>query len=509
MDAFSFVIIVILGVLVLLTRRFADSFEFKNKLYLADLYIEKGNYMEAIKYLEDMRKNNPDDIDILLYLSELYNYKKMYVRALKCYNKLMELSHPDNDHNRLLLHRRMARIYKKLNLPDKYFIENLKLIELDPNNIEALYDIAIFFIGQGEYDKAINYLEKIQRIDPDNSEAIFMLALCYQTKGWLKESADNYERLYNRMKDDWRPRYFLGFIRKDQQNPEAIKLLEEASDMLEDRDYISKASVAAAVTGIDMNMTEIALNILNKRMSQIAIDDPFRKDILYNLGWAYFFKGEVEAALSNWEEVTRLDMNFQNISEIMNPSINTDFDEMERIFKIYSSNVQPPTAREYLNFETTYDLDKLEQELGIWKQRMVKIAKERGVYVGPIKTAKVMSTLSKVKFRNTAHKLVSSIGYVIEKEIIFNKGVDFIAYRKNAKKEEKIYFRVRNISDVVSQDVLEQFIKDIQDKKVKGRTFIACGKYSKKAKEFAEKYKVKLFDERSLTNLLTKIADKE
>jgi len=465
--------------------------------------------MEAIKYLEDMRKRTPEDIEVLLYLGELYNHKKMYVRALKCYNKLMELSHPDNDHNRLLLHRRMSKVYKKLNLQDKYFIENLKLIELDPNNIDALYDISLFFIGQSEYDKAINYLEKIRRFNPDHSESIFMLSLCYQTKGWLKEAADNLEKLYIKDKKDWRPRYFLGYIRKDQQNPEAIKVFEEAIELMDDQEYISKSSIAAAVAAIDMNMVDVAVNILNKRMSEIDIEDKYRKDILYDLGWAYFFKGEVEAALSNWEEVTRLDMNFQHISEIMNPSVNTDFDEMERIFKIYSSNVQPPTAREYLNFKTNYDLDQLEQELGIWKQRMVRIAKERGVYIGPVKTARVMATLSKVKFKNIAHKLISSIGYVIEKEIVFKNGVDFIAYKKSAKKADKVFFRIRNITDVVSQEVLQQFVKEAKEKSVKGMTFIACGKYSKKAKEFAENYKVKLFDERVLTNLLTKIADKE
>jgi restriction endonuclease Mrr len=140
---------------------------------------------------------------------------------------------------------------------------------------------------------------------------------------------------------------------------------------------------------------------------------------------------------------------------------------------------------------------------------MISIAKERGVYMGPVKTARVFSSLSKIKFKNIAHKMITSLGYIIETEFIYKEGVDFIGYKRNARKQDKVFFRIRKWSDVIPVENIKQFNQDVKASRVPVRTkmLVTCGKYSKKAKEFAEKYSIKLYDDRIVTKILSRLAE--
>ncbi|MFA7577697.1 MAG: restriction endonuclease, partial [Candidatus Muiribacteriota bacterium] len=363
----------------------------------------------------------------------------------------------------------------------------------------------------GSYDKSLDYFEKIVKLNPDNEKALFYLGLTYLSKKWFKEGRDCMEKVIMKNPDNGEAHYYLGFIQKEYKMPEAIKTFEDALKTLKDEDYRNKCSLAAAVTSIEQNMIDMAVNLLNNAISKIDMDNPFRRDFLYNLGWAYFFKGDIEAALSNWDEVSSIDMNYENITEIVNSNVNSNFEEMERIYGIYASNITYPTAREYIGLKKEYDIDELDQHLGLWKQKMISLAKSRGVYIGPVKSAKVFSTLTKLKFKNMSHKIVTSLGYVIETEKIYKDGVDFETYKRSAKKTEKIYFRIRNWNDVVTEENVGMLAKDVKETGKKFATVIlaSCGKYTKKAKENAEKYNIRLYDSKLLDNILKKINDKE
>jgi DNA-directed RNA polymerase subunit L len=177
---------------------------------------------------------------------------------------------------------------------------------------------------------------------------------------------------------------------------------------------------------------------------------------------------------------------------------------------MYASNITYPTGREYIGFKKEYDIDELEQKFALWKQKMIEMSKALGVYLGPVKNAKTFATLSKIKFKNKASKMITALGYVIEKEFVYNDGVDFIVYKRGTQKDDKVYFRIKKHTDVTPEEMLKRFLEDIKDKgKFKMKNYMTCGKYSKKAKEFAEKYNIKLYDDNALTKILKKLAELE
>ncbi|MCK9223869.1 MAG: tetratricopeptide repeat protein [Candidatus Muirbacterium halophilum] len=509
MDIFAIIIIFLIGLLIYLIRKFNNTFDENKRFEIVDFMINKNDYVGAIKYIEDMKVNEPNNIELYQYLAPLYEQKKMYVRAVKCYDKLLELNHPENDHNKLIIFKRLSNIYKTLGLFDKYYIENKKILEIDPNDKEALFEIAYFLLGTGNYDKALEPFDKLTKLNPDYTEGLFYQGICFLSKKWFKEGKECFEKVLNQDENLGEAYFYYGYILKEYSSPEAIKVFEDAIDKFKDDRFVTQAAIASAVTAISQNLIDIAVTVLNKHLSYLDIEDERRKDFLYNLGWAYFFKGDIEAAVANWEEVSSLDMNYQNIAEVLNPEVNRNFEEMERIYALFSSNITYPTGREFINFKNEYDVNQLEQSLGLWKQRMIAIAKERGVYLGPVRSAKVLSILSKIKFKNISYKVITSLGYIIDKEIIVKDGVDFVAYKRGSRKTEKIFFRIRNWTDIIQEDHINQMLTDIKNSgdNIKTKTLMICGKFSKKAKEYAENKSVKLYDERVVSSILKKISD--
>ncbi len=58
---------------------------------------------------------------------------------------------------------------QKYNEALQYF---MKAIEIDPDNIEALYSVGILYEGINEFDKAMGYFKKVVGLSPGHSDAL-------------------------------------------------------------------------------------------------------------------------------------------------------------------------------------------------------------------------------------------------------------------------------------------------------------------------------------------------
>jgi tetratricopeptide (TPR) repeat protein len=56
------------------------------------------------------------------------------------------------------------------------------VLQSDPNNIDALIDIGNEFYGQGQYDSAMKYYERVLKIDPSNQYAQYNKALVFSSR---------------------------------------------------------------------------------------------------------------------------------------------------------------------------------------------------------------------------------------------------------------------------------------------------------------------------------------
>jgi tetratricopeptide (TPR) repeat protein len=70
-----------------------------------------------------------------------------------------------------------------------------EVIEADPENELAIYNLGILAITSGQFEKAIERFEKLKEIDPENPEANFYLGYCLFELGKEKESKPFFEKV--------------------------------------------------------------------------------------------------------------------------------------------------------------------------------------------------------------------------------------------------------------------------------------------------------------------------
>lgn len=95
---------------------------------------------QAINYLEKVTDQNPEDEQILYYLGLAY----------------VESRNPQNSMKGILTIR--------------------KILDINPDNIEASFSLGMFSIQTGQFDKAVSRFEKVLRLQPENQSARYYLA---------------------------------------------------------------------------------------------------------------------------------------------------------------------------------------------------------------------------------------------------------------------------------------------------------------------------------------------
>lgn len=92
--------------------------------------------------------------------------------ALQSFEKVLDFE-PDNDNAKI----QIAEIYVQSGQEPMKGIEILKkIVEQDPEHVQALTTLGRFSLQSGQYDKAKERLEKVLQIEPNNTEAIYFLA---------------------------------------------------------------------------------------------------------------------------------------------------------------------------------------------------------------------------------------------------------------------------------------------------------------------------------------------
>ncbi|RKX70749.1 hypothetical protein DRP43_03075 [candidate division TA06 bacterium] len=78
----------------------------------------------------------------------------------------------DNNVNKLTEYIEAGKFYflnQKYNEALLYF---MKAIEIEPDNIEALYSVGILYESINEFDKAMDYFKKVVGLSPDHNDAL-------------------------------------------------------------------------------------------------------------------------------------------------------------------------------------------------------------------------------------------------------------------------------------------------------------------------------------------------
>lgn len=93
-----------------------------------------------------------------------------------------------------------------------------EVLNIDPENVEAITNLGYFAIQSGQYDKAIERFEEVLRLDPNNAEAYLYLADVYLSQGDEDKGIEYLEKYRETMDDplvDQRVEEYINEIRSN------------------------------------------------------------------------------------------------------------------------------------------------------------------------------------------------------------------------------------------------------------------------------------------------------
>ncbi len=154
--------------------------DFITKDIIATIYLQLKNPDKAIeKFIESIPFAKPETdmknlVSVYINLYNLYTEKAESEKAVEMLNKVLELD-PNNKEALLQL----AKHYEGKNEFDKALPFYERLIVLDPENTDILFNQGVLFSKNKATDKAIENFEKIIQINPNDQETIYFLTVFY------------------------------------------------------------------------------------------------------------------------------------------------------------------------------------------------------------------------------------------------------------------------------------------------------------------------------------------
>ena len=141
-----------------------DNKNINAKKKKAMILSQMQKFEEAISIVDDVIKENENDIDCFVLLSRFYFLATDYLKSVKAAKKALTINETNID-ARLNLASSLINLKRYSEAEE----ECLKGLKLDNNNVNLLMNISTLYTEIGDFDKSLVELEKLKNIEPDNS----------------------------------------------------------------------------------------------------------------------------------------------------------------------------------------------------------------------------------------------------------------------------------------------------------------------------------------------------
>lgn len=234
----------------------------KAAIQLAILYMDEGNFSEAVNVLSDLARQFPDNGQIVFPLALAYE-------QLGNSSAAMEL-------------------LKGVSPSDEFYVDSQRYL-------------AVLTAKNGDINAAIDLLKERLKERPDVKEWLFAISLLYEEAGklddadaWLKKAADSHPNDAQVMFQQ------VMLLDKKGQKEEALSL---AKRLLE---IDSKNAMAMNYIGYSYAEAGVNLDEAEKLIKNAMVLEPDDGYITDSLGWVYFKKKEFDKALINLQRAHEL-----------------------------------------------------------------------------------------------------------------------------------------------------------------------------------------------------------
>ena len=169
-----------------------------NRSAHAEAYTQQGislfeseQFAEAALAFQEALKAVPEDITLNFKLALSYQKSGQYDKAEQVYLMLAEISPKDLAayHNTIVL------MYDEAKLSEKAVAAATQLVEIDPNNAEAHFNLGYMLIKKKNFAEAANVFKKVIELDPNMEYAYLQLGYCHSQLKQFQSAVGVYEKL--------------------------------------------------------------------------------------------------------------------------------------------------------------------------------------------------------------------------------------------------------------------------------------------------------------------------
>ena len=285
----------------------------KSRREKALAHLKNGEYNDAMKTFAEMYKRSPNDKTLNWYIGLCHENLGNPELALVEYNKVALSTAFLPPLNEAEVHERIAVINLRIGNLEKAAHEFRIVTALDPNHVNALYQLGIIERDSGEPQKAITTLSKAVRADDSFVQAHMELGKLNYNLNYLERAKKALRRAVQLDQSLSEARYYFALTLEKMRNfKEAI---EEFQIVLKEKSYTFDSYTHLGHIYMEMSNAVQAFENFEKAL-ETGADDP-QKIIELKYDYANYLvsAGELNRALTLWKEVQTVSPEYKDTAE--------------------------------------------------------------------------------------------------------------------------------------------------------------------------------------------------
>jgi len=195
----------------------------------------------ALADLELADKFKSDDFITKDIIAMIHLQLKNQDKAIEKFHEAISFANIETDMKNLLsAYVNLYSLYTEKGETDKAIEMLKKVLELDPENKEALLQMAKYHENKSEFDSALPYYEKLVVLDPENTDILFNQGVLYSKNKATDKAIGNFEKIISINPNDEETIYFLTVFYNDAAKYQKIVDLIEPKYQSFSEDYKEK-----------------------------------------------------------------------------------------------------------------------------------------------------------------------------------------------------------------------------------------------------------------------------
>lgn len=448
--------------------------------------LKQNKLLEAIDEYRKSIALKTDAFDIHYKIAVLYNKLKNYDQSIIHLNEILRIDKYSVEVQKLTVLKMLAQAYYLINDIEKAFRTYFEILKINEDDDEAYYHIAFIALGQGEFDIAQRYFEKLVHLR-DDFESFFGAGICsYQNKKNADAVKYFKEALSLRPNSDIAVLAICFALQRVQKFSEAIAYIGKLAGRITEDEvkYISKRLLSFLNLEADKNEEGIRLleELLNFTREKNMHEEV--KLSLYDIGFACVKNSQLNQAYKYWEELYKIDNTYEDTRELLNlikkdinrASIDDGFEN-----SIYDYVDDWERSAFPSNFLWNICGLKSDQIIDIKNvlvpAKMPKAREPRQTSVGePGETVDRLTafcSLDNESFRMASSRLALKLGYKVDEILHTYKDSDGVDILSQSADNDRVLIWVRRWKDSkVGEISLRNFAQAINDIRAKKGVFI-------------------------------------